>query len=83
MVSLGERVWGRVQVGGRGWFPVENEGKGNGLGTVGGEVGTDKSMRRRLSKLPLGKLPFSFSPMWGRGVLCLSTISGPIFFVIS
>ena len=38
-VPIGVRVkgvWGRVQVGGGGWFSLENEGKGKGVGRVGG-----------------------------------------------
>ena len=58
-------VWGRVQVGGRGWLSLENDGKGKGVGRVGAGVGTGKgtgkSMRTCLSKLPFSKLPFSFS----------------------
>ena len=59
-------VWGRVRVGGGGWFDWGNRGDGKGSRGVGGGVGrgkgTGKSTRTRLSKLPLSKLPFSFCP---------------------
>ena len=67
----GGGVWGCVQVGG---FPVENAGKGEGVGEGGGGVGTGKgtgkSMRTLLSKLPLSKLPSSFSPNFSPKVPC-------------
>ena len=50
--------------GGGGDFPVEDEGKGRGVGRVGrvGGVGTGKrtNARARLSKLPFSNRPFSF-----------------------
>ena len=63
----GVGIWGRVQVGGGGCLPVENEGKrGKGVGRVGGGLGTGtatgKPMRTRFSKLPSSKVPLSFSP---------------------
>ena len=43
----GGGVWGRVQVGGGGGFPVENEGKkGKGVGRVGG-WGGDRQRNRQ------------------------------------
>ena len=65
----GGGVFGRVQVGGGGWFGFlwRMREKGKGMGRVGGGVGTGKgtgkSMRTRLSKLPFCKLPDSFSPV--------------------
>ena len=66
LVSLGEGfgVGFRRVVGGS--FLVENKGKGGRGGGGWGVVwepakGTGKSMRTRLSNLPFGKLPFSFS----------------------
>ena len=70
----GGGVLGRVQGGGGGWFSFRKCGKrGMGVGRVGGGggvgvgtgKGTGKSMRTRLSKLPLSTLPIlplSFSP---------------------
>ena len=40
----------------------KGKGGGEGGGWEGTGKGTGKSMRTRSSKLPLGKLPFSFSP---------------------
>ena len=58
------RVWGRVQVGGGGWVILwKLREKGNGgeeCGGVGTGMGTGKSFRMHLSKLPFGKLPSSF-----------------------
>ena len=63
----GGGVWGRVQVGGGGWFSVENKGKGEG-GGEGGGWGGDRQRNgqvdaQALSKLPFSKLPFSFFPI--------------------
>ena len=57
----GGGVWGRVEVGGGGWFSDGQEGKGEGGGVWTGK-GTGKSMRTSLSKLAFSKLPFSFPP---------------------
>ena len=67
-MSLGEGFGVRFRWVVGGWFPVENEGKGEGAGeSGGGEVATGtrtgKSMHMRLSKLPFRDLPFSFSPI--------------------
>ena len=60
----GGGVWGRVQVGGGGWFSCGKQGKGDtgwgghgGGGGLGTGKGTGQSMRTRLSKLPFSKLP--------------------------
>ena len=46
----GEGVWGRFQVGSGGpGFPVENRGKGEGVGEV--RVGTGKGTGKSLRKL--------------------------------
>ena len=55
-MSLGDGVWGWVQVGGGGWFPCKNKGMGRLGGGTG--KGTGTSMLTRLSKLPFSKLPF-------------------------
>ena len=50
-------------------WKMKDKGKGwGGRGGVGTGKGTGKSMRKRLSKLPLSKPPFSFSPKkYGNG----------------
>ena len=63
-VPLGVRgggVWGRVQGGGGGWFLVESEGNGKGVGRegcgVGTGKGTGKSMRKLCRNYPLAIYP--------------------------
>ena len=49
-----------------------------GGGGVGTGKGTVKSMRKRLSELPLSKLPFSFSKMLrSSSILHLAILVGP------
>ena len=58
LVSLGDGfgVWGRVQGGGGGGrFPVENKG-----GQAKEPAAYQQVNAQALSKLPFGKLPFSF-----------------------
>ena len=65
---VGGGVWGRVQVGGGGGFPVENKGKGDrGLGGWGLGWGGDRQRNWQVNahafvKTTLSKLPFSLSP---------------------